>query len=58
MSINFTLAEMQKALEFWGFNLWYDEKRREWELFSSESEYSLVGEIKEEIIKRAFYHLS
>jgi hypothetical protein len=57
MPLNFSLADQQIALEYWGFNLYFDEERHEWLLMSTESDYSLVGENKEEIINKAFYYL-
>lgn len=57
MPLNFSLADQQITLEHWGFNLYFDEERNEWLLMSTESEYSLVGKNKEEIINKAFYYL-
>lgn len=57
MPLKFELAEMQKTLESWNFNLYFDEKRKEWELMSVNSSYSLTGEIKEEVIRQGFYYL-
>ena len=57
MTTKIELPEMQMFVESLGFDLYFDEKRREWELMSSKSSYSLAGEDKEEIIREAFYYL-
>lgn len=50
---------MLSWLEEEGFHLYYDEKTSDWELFKDEdTEFSLTGKDKEDLIVRGFHYLS
>ncbi len=44
-------------LESAGFNLYFDEKRLEWEIMNEESDWFLTDENKYQLIHQAFNHL-
>jgi hypothetical protein len=53
------MGMMLSWLEEEGFHLYYDEKTSDWELFKDEdTEFSLTGKDKEDLIVRGFHYLS